>query len=76
MKLLQLSILLTGLQLAAAHTLFTTLFVDDVDQGDGTCIRMPMTASDPTLPVEDLSSDDIACGIFIKSAAQTQAKCK
>jgi len=71
MKLLQLSTVLTCLQLAAAHTLFTTLFVDDVDQGDGTCVRMPMTASDPTLPIGDLSSDDMACGIFIKSAART-----
>lgn len=45
-----------------AHTVFTTLFIDDVSQGDGTCVRMPMNPSTATDPVNDLSSNDMACG--------------
>jgi hypothetical protein len=51
---------LVVLQTAAAHTVFTTLYVDDVNQGDGTCVRMGM--KDPTSPVNDLTSTDMACG--------------
>ena len=49
-------------QIVAAHTVFTTLFVDDVSQGDGTCVRMPSNPSTATFPINDLASDDMACG--------------
>lgn len=54
-------------QFATAHTLFTTLFVNDVDQGDGVCIRMPANPSTATDPVEDLASNDMACGKSMNS---------
>lgn len=62
MKLLTLALALLALQLAAAHSVFTTLFVDDIDQGDGTCVRMNMTPDNCTSPVNDLASNDMACG--------------
>ncbi|KAI1337426.1 lytic polysaccharide monooxygenase [Xylariaceae sp. FL0016] len=45
-----------------AHTIFTTLFVNDVTQGDGTCVRMNMTPNNCTSPVASLTSDAMACG--------------
>ncbi|KAF4634120.1 hypothetical protein G7Y89_g3989 [Cudoniella acicularis] len=62
MKLSTLTCTLAALQTAAAHTVFTTLFVNDVDQGDATCVRMPTTPSNATFPINDLSSSDMACG--------------
>jgi hypothetical protein len=62
MKLLTLALALLVLQLIAAHSVFTTLFVDDIDQGDGTCVRMNMTPDNCTSPVNDLASNDMACG--------------
>lgn len=49
---------------AAAHSVFTTLFVDDVNQGDGTCVRMNMNPDTTTSPINDLSSNDMACGMY------------
>ncbi|KAF7596950.1 hypothetical protein BBP40_011316 [Aspergillus hancockii] len=48
--------------LALSHTTFTTLYVDEVNQGDGTCIRMGHDGSTVNFPIEPLSSKDIACG--------------
>ncbi|RDL39856.1 uncharacterized protein BP5553_04196 [Venustampulla echinocandica] len=62
MRISTLTVALAALQTVAAHTVFTTLFVDGVDQGDGTCVRMPMTPSNATDPVNDLASSDMACG--------------
>lgn len=47
-----------------AHTIFTTLYVDDVSQGDGTCVRMSRTPENCTSPVSSITSDDMACGKF------------
>ncbi|KAI1813699.1 lytic polysaccharide monooxygenase [Poronia punctata] len=47
---------------ASAHTVFTTLFVDDVTQGDGTCVRMPSDPGKCTNPVNGVTSNDMACG--------------
>ncbi|KAI8957657.1 glycoside hydrolase family 61 protein [Daldinia sp. FL1419] len=46
-----------------AHTVFTTLFVNDVSQGDGTCVRMNMDPQHCTSPIAGLNSDDMACGV-------------
>ncbi len=54
---------LTALK-AAAHSVFTTLFVDGVNQGDGTCVRMNMNPDTATSPINDLSSNDMACGMY------------
>ncbi|RWA11494.1 hypothetical protein EKO27_g3608 [Xylaria grammica] len=50
---------------ANAHTLFTTLYINDVKQGqgDGTCVRQNTDLAHSNSPVRDLSSDDMACGI-------------
>lgn len=48
---------------AAAHTTFTTLFIDGVNQGDGTCIRMAKKGDVATFPIAGgLGSKDMACG--------------
>ncbi|KAK4244897.1 glycoside hydrolase [Corynascus novoguineensis] len=49
--------------LSSAHTTFTTLFIDDVNQGDGTCIRMAKEGNVATHPIAGgLDSKDMACG--------------
>ncbi|KAI6085346.1 glycoside hydrolase family 61 protein [Hypoxylon rubiginosum] len=49
--------------MVGAHTVFTTLFVNDVSQGDGTCVRMNMDPQACTDPLEQVDSDDMACGV-------------
>lgn len=56
-------LMLFGLaSVASAHTLFTTLFINGENQGDGTCVRMPKDGSTATSPVEGIKGDDMACG--------------
>lgn len=45
-----------------AHTVFTTLFINEVNQGDGTCVRMPTDSDTCTNPIAGLQSQDMACG--------------
>lgn len=48
---------------SAAHTTFTTLFINDVNQGDGTCIRMAKEGNVATFPLAGgLDSKDMPCG--------------
>ncbi|KAI1357408.1 lytic polysaccharide monooxygenase [Xylaria arbuscula] len=49
---------------ADAHTLFTSLYINNVKQGqgDGTCVRQNTDLSHGNSPVVDLSSDDMVCG--------------
>ena len=49
-------------QLVAGHTLFTNFFVDGVDQGNATCVRMPITPNNATFPINNLLGDEMACG--------------
>jgi hypothetical protein len=67
MKLLAFALALPVLQLSAAHSIFTTLFVDNINQGDGTCVRMNMTPDNSTSPVIDIASNDMACGNYLSS---------
>lgn len=53
----------TAASLASAHSVFTTIYINDVSQGDGTCVRMAKD-EDPSAPIAGLSSDDMACGTF------------
>ncbi|TVY46521.1 putative endo-beta-1,4-glucanase D [Lachnellula occidentalis] len=62
MRILTLSYALAALQMSTAHTVFTTLFINEVNQSPGTCVRMPMTPNNATFPINDLKSDDMACG--------------
>lgn len=52
---------------AQAHTLFTTLFINGDNQGDGTCVRMPMDGETATGPIYPIVGDDMACGKYIAS---------
>jgi len=47
---------------SATNTLFTQLLINDIAQGNGTCIRMPISADAAANPVTDLNSNDMACG--------------
>ena len=49
-----------------AHTLFTNFFVDNVPQGDGTCVRMSDNIQEATFPIRPIgavTSEDMACGV-------------
>lgn len=46
----------------SAHTVFTTLFINDANQGDGTCVRMPHDGSTSTDPIRPITNTDMACG--------------
>ncbi|KAH8912399.1 hypothetical protein BR93DRAFT_942358 [Coniochaeta sp. PMI_546] len=48
--------------LGNAHTVFTTLFINDINQGDGTCVRMPKDGSTSTAPIRPITSTDMVCG--------------
>lgn len=47
---------------ANAHTLFTTLFINGKNQGDGTCVRMPRDSSTANGPIYPITGNDMACG--------------
>jgi hypothetical protein len=47
---------------ANGHTLFTTLYINDVGVGDGTCVRMPKDPATATAPIADIKGTDMACG--------------
>ncbi|KAF4450544.1 murein transglycosylase [Fusarium albosuccineum] len=47
---------------ASAHTLFTTLYIDGENQGDGTCVRQPEDASTANSPIYPVTGDVMACG--------------
>lgn len=47
---------------ATAHTLFTNFFVDGVDQGNSTCVRMSNIIQNATDPLPDVTTPDMACG--------------
>lgn len=49
---------------ASAHTLFTTLYVNGQNQGDGTCVRMPKDGATGTAPIYPITGDAMACGTF------------
>ena len=44
---------------AFGHHVVSNIFIDDVDQGQGTCLRPPPN----TNPLEDLKSPQIACNV-------------
>lgn len=50
----------------SAHTAFTNFFVDDVNQGDGTCVRMSNNIEQATWPIGPpgaVTGNDMACGV-------------
>ena len=61
MKFRSLTLALCAIRVVAAQTMFTNLIVMDVDQGAGTCLHMPLYATNATAPITDLTSPDMAC---------------
>jgi hypothetical protein len=49
-------------QVINAHTLFTNFYVDGINQGNGTCVRMSKNTNSATNPIKGITSDDMACG--------------
>ena len=49
---------------ASTHTVFTNFFVDGVEQGNGTCVRMSNVMGQQTSPIASVTGDDMACGMF------------
>ncbi|KEY74265.1 hypothetical protein S7711_00423 [Stachybotrys chartarum IBT 7711] len=47
---------------ASAHTLFTTLFINGENQGDGTCVRQPREGETATAPINPITGNEMACG--------------
>ncbi|KAB5572427.1 glycosyl hydrolase family 61-domain-containing protein [Coniochaeta sp. 2T2.1] len=64
--------LLGALRLVTAHTVFTTLFINDVNQGDGTCVRMPHDGSTSTAPIRPITSTDMLTFEFREWADASQ----
>lgn len=46
---------------ASAHTLFTNIYIDGKNQGDGTCVREPSDASKANSPIYPIDGADMAC---------------
>lgn len=51
-------------QVINAHTLFTNFYVNGVNQGNATCVRMSNVINSATNPIRGITSDDMACGKF------------
>ncbi|KAK3174286.1 hypothetical protein OEA41_001530 [Lepraria neglecta] len=52
-----------AVHLTNAHTTFTNFFVDGVDQGDGTAVRMSNNIQQATYPLPNVTTPDMACGV-------------
>ncbi|KAJ8107402.1 hypothetical protein ONZ43_g6743 [Nemania bipapillata] len=52
-----------------AHGVFSTLFINNISQGDGKCLRTSFAADNISSPITDIDSPEMACGI----AGQTPA---
>lgn len=69
--LLAVLIALLQFSLVSAHTTFTTLYVDGVNQGDGVCVRMNRNADKASDPIEPITSKNVACGTYITRLSHT-----
>lgn len=49
-------------QQISAHVAFTNFFVDGVNQGDGTAVRMSNDPAKATFPLPSITTPDMACG--------------
>lgn len=54
---------------ANAHTAFTNFFVNGVDQGDGTAVRMSNNIPEATYPLPNITTGDMACGKYFSNIA-------
>ena len=58
-------------QVALGHTTFTNFFLNGIPQGDGTCVRMSHNPGSATDPVYDVTSSQMACGMFLHGSLAT-----
>ncbi|KAF2473969.1 uncharacterized protein BDR25DRAFT_170344, partial [Lindgomyces ingoldianus] len=63
MKAQSLFLALATVPAALAHTVWTDFYVDGVAQGDGVAMRMRKDPAKASFPLEDLSSNDMACNV-------------
>ena len=49
-------------QVIHAHTAFTNFYVNGINQGNATCVRMSNVINSATNPIHGITSDDMACG--------------
>ena len=61
---------------ASAHTTFTNFFVDGVDQGDGTAVRMSNNIPEATYPLPNITTPDMACGKCLSKSALDESSFK
>ncbi|KAJ9669571.1 hypothetical protein H2201_000438 [Coniosporium apollinis] len=59
---------------ANAHTIFSNFYVDGLDQGDATCVRMSNNPSQATFPIAGITSEDMACGVNGKNGVARVCK--
>ncbi|KAI1080704.1 glycosyl hydrolase family 61-domain-containing protein [Whalleya microplaca] len=52
-----------------AHGVFSTVFIDGKNQGDGKCLRTSFTTDNITSPITNLDSPELACGIVGQTPA-------
>jgi hypothetical protein len=52
---------------ALAHTAFSDIYINGVQQGDGVAMRMRRDPGKVSFPLEDLSSKDMACSELLTS---------
>lgn len=55
-----------AVQMTNAHTLFTNFYVDGINQGSATCVRMSDQINKATNPIYGITSEDMACGKLLK----------
>ena len=58
-------------QLSHAHTAFCNTFLDGVNQGPGTALRMSNNMGQATFPITSVTSPDVACGRSSKAVRRS-----
>ncbi len=61
MRASTIAVALSALGVASAHTVFSQLYIDGVDQGAGTCLRIKPEYDNRNFPISP-SSKEMACG--------------
>jgi cellulase len=59
MRLSSILLALMGAGSAVAHHVVSNIWIDGVNQGPGTCMRLPLNTS----PVKDVNSAEMACNV-------------
>ena len=49
-------------QVINAHTVMTNFYINGLNQGNATCVRMSNDIHTATNPIKGITSDDMACG--------------